>query len=87
MKSVISTKNIMLQMVFKGFNNTAGPHSLVPHLFVFGAYFCIVIDFLSSVSQWKQANAMTKAINKLRKLKTQQKVPNTLNSWNGLDMI
>lgn len=37
----------MLQMAFKAINNTAGFDDLISTLLIFGAYPCIVINFLS----------------------------------------
>ena len=83
----IISKNAMLQMAFKAVNDTAGPNGLVPTLLVFGAYSRIVTDSLPSASQQQRANAMTKAMSKLRKLKAQRKVEDALNTRNGPDTI
>ena len=55
-------------MVFKAFNNTAGPDGLVPTLLVFGAYPQMAeLDIpLSTVTQ--RANAVKKAIVEIYKL-------------------
>jgi hypothetical protein len=43
-------KDVVLQIVFKALNNTAGPDGLVPTLLVFKAYLCIVeSDLLLSI--------------------------------------
>ena len=70
-------------MVFKAFNNTAGPDSLVPTLLVFGAYPRIAkLDApLPIVTQY--ANAVKKAIIKIYKLRAEQQVANVLNMRNG----
>ena len=77
----------MLQIAFKVVNDTIGPNGLVATLLVFGAYPCIVTDFPPSASQQQRANAMTKAMSKLRKLKAQQRVQDALNARNGSDTI
>lgn len=68
----------MLQMTFKAVNDSASPDGLVPILLIFGAYSCIVNNSSPSVSQQQQANAITKSMSELRKLKTQRKVNDTL---------
>lgn len=70
----------MLQIAFKAVNHIAGPNSLVPTFFAFGTYFCIVTDLPTSLSEQQQAYALAKAINKLCKLKTQQKIQDALNT-------
>ena len=77
----------MLQMAFKAVNDTASLNDLVPTLLVFGAYPCIVTDSLPLASQQQQANAMTKAMSKLRKLKAQRRVQDALSARNGPDTI
>ena len=83
----IISKNAMLQMAFKAVNDTAGPDGLIPTLFVFRAYSCIVTDSPPSAFQQQRANAMTKAISELRKLKAQQGVQDALNARNSPDTI
>ena len=72
-------------MAFKAVNNTAGPVSLVPTLFVFGVYPCIVTDSPSSLLQQQQAYTLAKAISGFRKLKAQCGVQDAFNTWNGPD--
>ncbi len=79
--------NAILQMAFKAVNNTAGPDGLVPTLFIFGAYPCIIMDSLPSPSQQQQTNDMAKAISELCKLKAQQGVQDAINVRNGPDTI
>lgn len=67
-KSIIS-KNAMLQIIFKAVNDTADLDGLVLTLLVFGTYPCIVTNSLPSTFQQQRANAMTKAMSKLYKLK------------------
>lgn len=74
-------------MAFKAVNDTVGSNSLVSTLLIFSAYFCIITDSLPSASQQQQTNAMTKTMSKLRKLKAQQGVKDTLNARNGPDTI
>ena len=70
----IISKNTILQMAFKAVNDTAGPNCLVSTLLVFDAYSHIVTNSPLSASQQQRANVMTKAMNKLQKLKAQQEV-------------
>lgn len=70
----IISKNFMLQMTFKAFNDIAGPNGLVPTLLVFSVNLRIVIDYTSSVSPQQEANAMTLTIRELHKLKAQCRV-------------
>lgn len=77
----------MLQMLFKAVKYTACLNDLVATLPVFEAYCHNIIDLSPSVFQQQHANAMAKIINKLHKLKAQQRVQNAFNAWNEPDTI
>ena len=83
----IISKNAILQIVFKAINDIAGPDSLIPTLLVFGAYPRIVTDSPPPASQQQRANAITKAMSELRKLKVQRGVQDALNARNSPDTI
>lgn len=70
----------MLQIVFKAVNDTAGLDGLVPTLLIFSTYPCIITNSPPFVFQQQQANTITKAISKLRKLKAHQGVQDTFNA-------
>ena len=55
-------------MVFKAFNNTAGPDGLVPTLLVFGAYLQMAELDTPSPTVIQRANAVKKAIAEIYKL-------------------
>ena len=85
-KGIIS-KNAILQIALKAVNDTASPNNLVPTLLVFGAYFYIVTDSSLSAFQQQRANAITKAMSKLYKLKAQQRVQDAFNAQSALKII
>ena len=58
-------------MAFKVINNSAGPNSLIPTLLVFGAYPCIVKSNTPNFMVVKQAAALKKAMEEVKKLKTE----------------
>ena len=70
-------------MVFKAFNNTAGPDSLVPTLLVFSVYLRIAKLDIPSLIVIQRANIVKKAIVEIRKLYIERQVANTLNIRNG----
>jgi len=74
-----------LQAAFSAVNATAGPDGLVPTLLVFGAYPRISMDSPPSASQIQRANAHSKALGELRKLSTQRRLRDALNTRNGPD--
>lgn len=58
-------------MTFKAINNTVGPDSLVPTLFIFDIYLYIITDLLFLFSQQQQVYTLFKTMSKLCKLKAQ----------------
>jgi hypothetical protein len=72
-------------MAVKALNDLAGPDGIVPTLLVFGAYPYIIRDSLLSPSIIKQAEAIHKAIKKVRRLYAKQQVNNVLAIRNGLN--
>ena len=57
-------------MAFKAINNSIGPNSLIPTLLVFKAYLRIVESNIFNPIIIKQAIALKKAIEEIKKLKT-----------------
>jgi hypothetical protein len=62
-------KDIALQMAFKVINNSAGLNSLIPTLLVFRAYLYIVESNAPNPTVVKQAAALKKAIEEVKKLR------------------
>jgi hypothetical protein len=58
-------------MAFKAINDSAGPNSLIPTLLVFRAYLYIVEFNAPNLTVVKQAVALKKAIEEVKKLKTE----------------
>jgi hypothetical protein len=77
------SKDIILQMVVKAINDTAGPDELVPTLLVFGAYSRMhaMDPPASSISQ--RAMAIEKAMTEVRKFRAERQVADALNTRNG----
>ena len=69
-------------MVFKAINNSIGPNSLIPTLLVFGAYPCIVESNIPNPTVIKRAAVLKKAIEEVKKLRTERQVADTLNIYN-----
>ena len=59
-------------MAFKVINNFIGPNSLIPTLLVFGAYLYIVESDAPNPTVIKQAAALKKAIEEVKKLKAKR---------------
>ena len=64
-------KDMALQMAFKVINDSAGPNSLIPTLLVFRAYPCIVKSDAPNPIVVKQAAALKKAIEEVKKFKAE----------------
>ena len=62
-------KDIALQMAFKAINNFTGPNGLIPTLLVFKAYLYIIKSNAPNPIVVKQAAALKKAIEEVKKLK------------------
>ena len=58
-------------MAFKVINNSVGLNGLIPTLLVFGAYLCIVEFDAPNPIVVKQAVALKKAIEEVKKLKAE----------------
>jgi hypothetical protein len=58
-------------MAFKAINNSAGPNSLISTLLVFKAYLCIIKSNTPNPIVVKQAAALKKAIEEVKKLKAE----------------
>jgi hypothetical protein len=63
------SKDIALQMAFKVINNSTGPDGLIPTLLVFKAYLYIVKSNVPNFIVIKQAVALKKAIEEVKKFK------------------
>ena len=77
------TKEMGLQMAVKAVNNTAGDNNLVPTLLVFGAYSRMQKLDSPSSTITQRAEAIKKAIKKVRIARAQRQVSDTLNIRNG----
>ena len=75
-------KDIALQMAFKAINNSIGPNNLIPTLLIFKAYPYIVESNIPNSIVVKQAAALKKAIEEIKKLKTKRQITDTLNMRN-----
>ena len=71
-------------MAFKAINNSIGPNSLISTLLVFRAYLYIIKSNIPNPTVVKQAAALKKAIEEVKKLKAKHQVVDTLNMCNGL---
>jgi hypothetical protein len=69
-------------MAFKAINDSAGPNSLIPTLLVFRAYPYVVKSDVSNPTVVKQAAALKKAIEEVKKLKAEHQVADALNIHN-----
>ena len=69
-------------MAFKVINNFIGPYSLIPTLLVFRAYLYIIKSNTPNPIIIKQAVALKKAIEEVKKLKTKHQVADALNIYN-----
>jgi hypothetical protein len=76
-------KETVLQMACKCLNDTAGKNGLVPTLLVFGAYPRINYDSPPSPDIQTRANAVQKAMKKVREMRAKDKVKDALNMRNG----
>jgi hypothetical protein len=79
----ISSKEAILQMAVKAVNDTAVPNGLVPTLLVFGAFPRVTLDSPPTPSTLKRAEAITKAMKALRKLRAERQVRAALATRNG----
>ena len=70
-------------MAFKVINNFTGPNGLIPTLLVFRAYLYIVKSDAPNPTVIKQAAALKKAIEEVKKLKAKRQVVDALNIHNG----
>jgi hypothetical protein len=59
-------------MAFKAINDFIGPNGLIPTLLVFRAYLYIVESNISNSTVIKRVVALKKAIEEVKKLKTEQ---------------
>jgi hypothetical protein len=80
-----ANKEVILQITIKAVNNLVGPDGIVSILLVFGVYSRIIRDFLLSPFITEQAEAIYKAIKKVRRLYVKQQVNNALAIKNGLN--
>jgi hypothetical protein len=69
----------------KAVNDLAGPDGIMPTLLVFEAYLCITKDSLSSPFITERAEAIHKAMKKVRRLYAERQVNNALAIRNGLN--
>ena len=69
-------------MAFKAINDLIGLNGLIPTLLVFRAYLCIVESNAPNFIIVKWAAALKKAIEEVKKLKTEYQVVNALNMRN-----
>ena len=58
-------------MAFKAINDSAGPNGLIPTLLVFRAYLCIIKSNAPNFTIIKQAVALKKAMEEVKKLRTE----------------
>ena len=61
-------------MAFKAIYNFIGPNSLIPTLLVFRAYLCIVESNIPNPTVIKQAAALKKAIEEVKKLRAKRQI-------------
>ena len=69
-------------MAFKAINNSIGPNSLIPTLLVFRAYPRIIKSNAPNFIVVKQAAALKKAIEEIKKLRAECQVADALNMCN-----
>ena len=77
------SKEMALQMAFKAINNSTGPNSFIPTLLVFRAYPHIVESNTPNPTVTQQAAAFKKAIEEVKRLRTECQVADTLNMCNS----
>ena len=65
-------KDMALQMAFKAINDSTGPNGLIPTLLVFGAYPHIVESNTPNSTVVKQAAALKKAMEEIKKLRAER---------------
>jgi hypothetical protein len=80
-----ANKEAILQIAVKAVNNSAGPDGIVPTLLVFRAYPHIIKDSPPLPSITKQAEAIYKAMKKVRRLYAEQQVNDALAMRNRLN--
>jgi GAF domain-containing protein len=73
-----ANKKAILQIAVKAVNDLAGPDGIVPTLLVFGAYPCMTRDSPPLPFITERAEAIYKAIKKVRRLYAEQQVNNAL---------
>src|SRR6266702_6872748 len=76
-------KDIALQMAFKAINDSIGLNGLIFTLLVFKAYPHIVESNVPNSTVVKQAAALKKAMEEVKKLKAERQVVDALNMCNG----
>ena len=76
-------KDITLQMAFKAINDSTSPNGLIPTLLVFEAYPHIVESNVPNSIVVKQAAALKKAMEEIKKLRAKRQVADALNMRNG----
>jgi hypothetical protein len=69
-------------MAFKAINDSIGLNSLIPTLLVFKAYLYMVESDTPNLTVVKRAAALKKAIEEVKKLKTEYQVADALNMRN-----
>jgi hypothetical protein len=67
-KLLLTSKEVILQIVVKTVNDSVGPDNIVPTLFVFSAYLRITKESLLLLLVTKRAQVIHKAIKEIRRL-------------------
>jgi hypothetical protein len=80
-ESIIS-KEIVLQMIVKAINDTAGSDDLVLILLIFGAYFRIHVMNSSISSITQRAMIIEKVMTEIRKFRVERQMIDALNTQN-----
>ena len=70
-------------MVFKALNNFISPNSLIPTFLVFKTYLQLINTNIPSPTVNQRANAIKKAIEKIKKIQAKCQVMDTLSTYNG----
>jgi hypothetical protein len=78
-----TNKEIVLQIVIKAINDSAGPNSIVPTLLVFGAYPRLTKDLPLLPSITERTEAIYKAIKEVRRIYAERQVRDVLAIRNG----
>jgi hypothetical protein len=78
-----TSKDIILQIIVKAINDSAGPDGIIPTLLVFSAYPRIVKESPPSPSLTKRAQAIHKAIKEVRRVYAGRQVSDALAMRNG----